>query len=59
MILDHGLFRRAHTSHPVEYPAHGTKPLARDAWYDRCITRAQPFVANTPPNSPPFSSTMR
>jgi len=46
--LSHGLFRRAHTSHPVEYPAHGTKPLARDAWYDLCITRAQPFVANTP-----------
>ena len=46
--LSHGLFRRAHTSHPVEYPAHGTKPLARDGWYDLCITRAQPFVANTP-----------
>lgn len=43
-----GLFRRAYTSHPVEYPTHGTKPLERDAWYDQCITRAQPFVANTP-----------
>ena len=46
--LAHGLFRRAHSSHPVEYPAHGTKPLERDAWYDLCITRARPFVANTP-----------
>ena len=46
--LTQGLFRRVHTSHPVEYPAHGTKPLERDAWYDLCITRAQPFVANTP-----------
>lgn len=46
--LSHGLFRRAHTSHPVEYPAHGTKPVVRDGWYDLCITRAQPFVANTP-----------
>ena len=46
--LDQGLFRRVHTSHPVEYPVHGTKPLTRDAWYDLCITRAQPFVANTP-----------
>lgn len=42
------LARRAYTSHPVEYPAHGTKPLTRDAWFDLCITRAQPFVANTP-----------
>ena len=46
--LGAGLFRRAYTSHPVEYPTHGTKPLDRDAWYDLCITRAQPFVANTP-----------
>jgi len=46
--LTHGLFRRAYTSHPVEYPAHGTKPLEQDAWYDLCITRAQPFIANTP-----------
>lgn len=46
--LTQGLFRRAHSSHPVEYPTHGTNPLERDAWYDLCITRAQPFVANTP-----------
>ncbi len=46
--LTAGLFRRAYTSHPVEYPTHGTKPLLRDAWYDLCIARAQPFVANTP-----------
>lgn len=46
--LTHGLFRRAYTSHPQEYPTQGTKPLVRDAWYDLCITRAQPFVANTP-----------
>ena len=43
-----GLFRRAYSSHPVEYPAHGTKPLLRDGWYDLCVTRAQTFVANTP-----------
>ncbi len=42
------LARRAYTSHPQEYPAQGTKPLTRDAWFDLCITRAQPFVANTP-----------
>lgn len=42
------LFRRVYSSHPVEYPAHGTKPMARDAWFDQCITRAEAFVANTP-----------
>lgn len=46
--LDAGLFRRSFTSHPAEYPVHGTKPLARDAWYELCITRAEPFVANSP-----------
>lgn len=42
------LFRRAYTSHPAEYPAHGTKPLERDGWFDLCVTRGQTFVANTP-----------
>ncbi len=44
-----GLYRRAYTSHPVEYPVSGTKPVERDGWYDACITGVQPFVANTPP----------
>lgn len=43
-----GLFRRIYTSHPADYPVQGTKPLLRDAWYDLCVTRAQPFIANTP-----------
>ncbi len=41
--------RRAYTSHPVDYPVSGTKPLTRDGWYDFCITGQQTFVANTPP----------
>ena len=41
--------RRAYTSHPVEYPVSGTKPLTRDGWYDYCITGQQVFVANTTP----------
>ena len=45
--LGAGVFRRAFTSHPSEYPTHGTKPLARDAWYERCIAGRQDFVANT------------
>ncbi|MES2665346.1 MAG: GAF domain-containing protein [Pseudomonadota bacterium] len=44
-----GLARRAYTSHPVEYPVSGTKPLTRDGWYDHCITGRQTFVANTTP----------
>ena len=39
---------RAYTSHPVEYPTQGTKPLTHDAWYDLVITRREVFVANTP-----------
>lgn len=44
-----GLARRAYTSHPVEYPVSGTKPLTRDGWYDFCIGGRQTFVANTVP----------
>ncbi len=43
------LHRRLYTSHPVEYPAHGTKPLDKDGWYDTCIAARKTFVANTPP----------
>ncbi len=41
--------RRAYTSHPVEYPVSGTKPVTRDGWFDHCITGQQTFVANTAP----------
>jgi GAF domain-containing protein len=44
-----GLARRSFTSHPVEYPVSGTKPLTRDGWYDHCIAGQQTFVANTTP----------
>lgn len=47
--LTAGLARRAFSSHPVEYPVSGTKPLTRDGWYDHCITGQQTFVANTTP----------
>lgn len=43
-----GVYRRAYSSHPREYPATGTKPLDRDAFYDICIAAKRPFVANTP-----------
>lgn len=47
--LERNVARRAYTSHPVEYPVSGTKPLTRDGWYDHCITGRQVFVANTTP----------
>ena len=43
-----GVHRRVYTSHPVDYPLQGTKPLDRDDWYDACITAQRPFVANSP-----------
>ncbi len=44
-----GLARRLYTSHPVEYPVSGTKPMTKDGWYDATITGRRTFVANTPP----------
>lgn len=43
------LTRRAYSSHPVEYPVSGTKPLTHDGWHEHCITGQQVFVANTTP----------
>ena len=40
---------RAYTSHPVEYPLSGEKPVTRDGWYDHCIAGQKTFVANTAP----------
>jgi hypothetical protein len=44
-----GVARRLYTSHPVEYPVSGTKPLTRDAWHDATVIGKRTFVANTPP----------
>ena len=44
-----GVARRSYTSHPVEYPTSGTKPLTRDGWYDHTIRDRKTFVANTTP----------
>lgn len=46
---DRALFARVYTSHPVEYPVSGTKPMERDGWYDHTIAGQRTFVANTPP----------
>jgi hypothetical protein len=42
------LHRRVYTSHPLEYPLQGTKPLDKDAWYAACVSARKPFVANSP-----------
>lgn len=39
---------RAYTSHPLDYPTQGTKPLTHDAWHAQVINRRETFVANTP-----------
>jgi hypothetical protein len=39
---------RAYTSHPVEYPVQGTKPLSHDAWHTLVIIQRETFVANSP-----------
>ena len=46
---DKALFARVFTSHPVEYPVSGTKPMEKDGWYDTTIAGKRIFVANTPP----------
>lgn len=46
---DRALFARVFTSHPVEYPVSGTKPMEKDGWYDTTIAGRRTFVANTPP----------
>lgn len=50
-VLDRkaGLARRAYTSHPVEYPATGTKPMRSDAWSVQVVDEGRSFVANTTP----------
>jgi hypothetical protein len=45
--LAKGEARRAYTSHPVEYPVSGTKPIHRDAWFDIVCDQQRSFVANT------------
>jgi hypothetical protein len=45
--VEAGLARRVFTDHPNEYPATGTKPIHRDAWFDIVHGQRRSFVANT------------
>ena len=42
-----GLARRVYSSHPVEYPVTGTKPIHHDAWFEIVHGERRSFVANT------------
>ncbi len=55
-VLDRtaGVSRRAYTSHPVDYPVSGTKPMTDDGWSRHCIDRQQTFVANRTAEFSPF-----
>ncbi|UWR21132.1 GAF domain-containing protein [Sulfitobacter sp. S190] len=48
-VLDRqaGLARRAYSSHPVDYPVSGTKPMAQGDWTRMVIEEGQTFVANS------------
>ncbi len=39
--------RRAYTSHPVEYPVSGTKPVEPNAWFRQVVENRNVFAANT------------
>ena len=45
--MEEGLARRVYSSHPVQYPVTGTKPIHRDAWFDIVHGERRSFVANT------------
>jgi hypothetical protein len=42
-----GVARRAYSSHPVEYPVSGTKPVSQDRWSLQVLVEGEPFIANT------------
>jgi GAF domain len=44
-----GVARRAYSSHPVDYPVTGTKPIGDDGWSRQVLAEGKSFVANTTP----------
>ncbi|MEP3279687.1 MAG: GAF domain-containing protein [Stappiaceae bacterium] len=43
---DAGLARRAYSSHPVDYPVTGTKPMGSNSWTQKVLEQGETFVAN-------------
>lgn len=44
--LVHEVARRAYSSHPVDYPVSGSKPIHYDSWFEIVHKQHKPFVAN-------------
>lgn len=42
-----GVVRRAYSSHPLDYPVSGTKPLQPDAWSRIVLEQGKTFIANS------------
>lgn len=42
-----GLVRRPYSSHPLDYPVSGTKPLGHDAFTRQVLVEGRPFIADT------------
>ena len=42
-----GFVCRAYSSHPVDYPVSGIKPIHFDSWFEIVHKQHRPFVANT------------
>ena len=49
-----GVVRRAYSSHPVDYPVSGTKPLQRDGWSRIVLEQGKIFIANSTAEFAPF-----
>ena len=45
--MAHGVARRAYSSHPMDYPVSGTKPVERNVWFDIVHGEKRTFIANT------------
>ncbi len=45
--MANGVARRAYSSHPVDYPVSGTKPIHYDSWFEIVHKQHKLFVANT------------
>ena len=43
----HEVARRAYSSHPIDYPVSGTKPIHYDSWFEIVHKQHRLFVANT------------
>jgi hypothetical protein len=50
------LARRTYSSHPVDYPVTGTKPMGSNDWTDMVLERGETFVANQSSEFSPYFS---